>query len=143
MRLLVCGGRTFGVDPPNPTKQQEALARFERIQLYAWLDAWPSHCYHLGSAPHTLIHGAAPGADTLAAQWAQDQRRITVEAYPADWATHGKAAGPIRNQKMLTEGQPLLVVAFINRPLAESRGTADMIGRARAASIRTVVVETA
>ena len=37
-----------------------------------------------------------------------------------DWATHGRAAGPIRNQAMLQEGKPDVVVAF-ERPHAEPR----------------------
>lgn len=32
--------------------------------------------------------------------------------FPAKWNEHGKAAGPIRNQQMLTEGKPDVVFAF-------------------------------
>jgi hypothetical protein len=46
--------------------------------------------------------------------------RVTVEAHPADGKKHGRAAGPIRNQKM-PEEKPELVVAFPG-----GRGTADM-----------------
>ena len=48
---------------------------------------------------------------------------------PADWTKHGKAAGPIRNQKMLDEC-PDLVVAFPG-----GKGTADMVRRAMKAGI--------
>ena len=44
--------------------------------------------------------------------------------------THGKGAGPIRNQRMLDAGQPDLVVAFEG-----GRGTADMITRTKRAGI--------
>ena len=63
------------------------------------------------------------------AEWA----RIPVKEYPADWQKHGRAAGPIRNQQMLDEGKPDLVVAFDG-----GRGTADMIARAEKAGVRVV-----
>jgi hypothetical protein len=49
---------------------------------------------------------------------------------PADWKAHGRAAGPIRNQRMIDEHRPELVVAAPG-----GRGTADMVRRARAAGI--------
>lgn len=64
---------------------------------------------------------------------------LTIEAYGADWDTHGKAAGPIRNQRMLDEGQPEIVFAFTD-DLAASRGTADMVRRARAADLPVYVI---
>lgn len=64
---------------------------------------------------------------------------LETESYPADWANFGKAAGPLRNQRMLDEGKPDLVVAFTN-DLASSRGTRDMVRRAQAAGIPTWVV---
>lgn len=60
------------------------------------------------------------------------QLGFEVAACPADWKKHGKAAGPIRNQSMLTEHKPDLVIAF---PLGESKGTRDMIRKAKAAGI--------
>lgn len=75
-----------------------------------------------------LVHGDARGADRTAAyiwdQWVQ-----RTEAHPADWKTHGKAAGAIRNQEMLDSGVDL-VVAFPG-----GRGTADMVRRARKAGV--------
>ena len=47
----------------------------------------------------------------------------------ADWETHGRAAGPIRNEKMLT-WKPDLVVAFPG-----GVGTADLVRRAEAAGV--------
>jgi len=51
-------------------------------------------------------------------------------SFPADWKSYGKGAGPIRNQLMLDEGKPDLVLAFHN-DISSSRGTADMIRRAK------------
>jgi hypothetical protein len=36
---------------------------------------------------------------------------------------------------MLTEGQPEVAFAFVNKPLPESRGTADMVKRLHDAGI--------
>jgi hypothetical protein len=50
--------------------------------------------------------------------------------FSADWQKFGKAAGPIRNQQMLDEGKPDLVIAF-HEDLENSKGTQDMINRAK------------
>lgn len=110
MRVLVCGGRDY--------------ANVDRV--YAVLD---------DIAPSHIIHGGAKGADAIAAMWA-DERRVPVDAYCAMWDEHGRAAGPLRNQRMLDEGKPDLVVAFLG-----GRGTADMVRRARAAGVEVRQVE--
>jgi hypothetical protein len=81
-----------------------------------------------------LIHGAARGADSLAAAWAHDCH-VPQLGVRADWNKHGRAAGPIRNQIMLDEGKPHLVIAFPG-----GTGTADMVRRARAAKVRVISV---
>jgi hypothetical protein len=66
-----------------------------------------------------VVHGGAPGVDRWAGTLAA---RLGLEAVcvPADWDTHGKAAGPIRNVAM-AERFPVAVLA-----LPGGRGTADM-----------------
>ena len=76
-----------------------------------------------------LIHGAARGADSLAAAWARS-RGIPALAFPADWKQDGKAAGFIRNARMLRDGRPELVVAFPG-----GNGTAHMVKLARSAGV--------
>lgn len=90
--------------------------------LEAFLDA-----FHVGPrGPIKLvIHGGAQGADTMAGEWAQS-RGIACMAFAANWATEGRAAGPIRNKRMLDEVSPNVVVAFPG-----GRGTANMVGQAR------------
>ena len=113
MRVLVCGGRNYN--------------NRERVfnELYA-LDE--------GYRIKAVIHGAARGADYLAGEWAKT-RDILEIPYPADWERDGKAAGPIRNQLMLDEEEPDVVLAFPGGP-----GTADMCARARLADIRLEIV---
>jgi len=124
MRVLACGSRTF----------EDAQSVWNVLRGFNL----PSE------KPFVVIHGAARGADSHAANWAATQpygRGVKVEAYPADWDKYGKAAGPIRNQQMLDEGKPDLVIAFVDKPLAESRGTAHMVKIARAAGLPVYVVE--
>ena len=108
MRVLVCGGRHY------------EDAGF----LYQTLDA--IHTPTSGGITQ-IIAGGASGADSLAAAWAVD-RSLPCKIFHAKWQEHGRAAGPIRNQQMLDEGRPDLVVAFPG-----GRGTADMVRKSRAA----------
>lgn len=90
MRVLVCGGRDYA----------------GREELYRVLDE-----LHRGGPIQAIISGAARGADSLAAEWGLEAG-VGVALFPADWKAHGRAAGPLRNQQMLDEGSPDLVVAF-------------------------------
>lgn len=77
-----------------------------------------------------LIHGDAPGADTLGEDWAK-HAGVPFVPYPAHWATEGRyAAGPNRNARMLKEGKPDVVFAFPG-----GNGTADMVAKSRRAKV--------
>ena len=83
-----------------------------------------------------VIHGYCPtGADHWAALWCR-REGIDERRYPAQWSLHGRSAGPRRNQRMLDEEQPNLVLAFPG-----SRGTADLIRRARSAGVLVVPLD--
>lgn len=117
MIVLVCGGRDYG----------------DRATVFATLDQLD----RTRGPIRGLIHGAARGADTLAAEWqrarilrAGTQHDLWIAGCPADWSRDGKAAGLIRNQHMLDRYKPHLVVAFPG-----GRGTADMVRRAKWASV--------
>lgn len=109
MRVLVCGGRNYD--------DYESLATcLSAVQVTR--------------EPFTvLIHGGASGADTLADTYAR-RHNIPVLVFDADWKTHGRAAGPKRNKKMLTEGAPDLVMAFPGKV-----GTKNMVALAVAAGV--------
>lgn len=83
----------------------------------------------------TLVHGAARGLDTIAAEIASDLG-MQVEAYPADWETFGRAAGHRRNAVMVASGADICL-AF---PLGESRGTRGCMRLAEKAGIPVVNV---
>ena len=46
-----------------------------------------------------IVSGNAEGADKLGEKYAK-ARGIDLVIFPANWKKHGKAAGPIRNEKM-------------------------------------------
>ena len=81
-----------------------------------------------------LIHGNCRGADVLAAYIAARLGWWTATC-PADWSI-GKAAGVIRNQKMLDVFEPDFMVAF---PLQGSRGTWDAVRRAESMGIEAFI----
>lgn len=111
VRILVCGGRDFS----------------DRDAVYGVLNS-----YDTGEKEITIISGGAQGADTLAHDWALVFRKDTM-IFHADWKTHGKAAGPIRNAEMLRVGKPDFVVAFPG-----GRGTAHMVSIAEAAGVPVI-----
>ena len=108
MRLLVCGGRDFSD--------------------YVWLQETLDKL-HAETPVDLLIQGGANGADNLAERWAA-HRGIGCITFMAMWKQHGRKAGPMRNQRMIEEGRPDLVVAFPG-----GRGTDDMVWRAQQAGI--------
>ena len=54
-----------------------------------------------------IVSGAAKGADALGEQYARD-RGYKIQRYPADWNRYGRAAGPLRNEKMAQNADALL-----------------------------------
>lgn len=111
---LICGGRGFT----------------DR----ATFDSAMGDLIRMKGCPQKIIHGAAPGADTLADRWAEHMA-IGRHRFPAQWEMYGKAAGPIRNQAMLDKGRPHLVVAFPG-----GHGTSDMVRRAREAGLEVAEI---
>jgi len=91
----------------------------------------------LGELPgiEFVVSGGAKGADSLSERVAMDfclgHRHI-----PAEWSKYGRAAGPLRNQKIIDEAD--VVAAF---PLGESKGTQDSIRKARMAGKQVFVFQ--
>ena len=110
-RVLVCGGREYR----------------DADQMHTMLSASHSRlCFSV------VIEGEAPGADSLARDWAQ-LHKIPVEPYYAEWELFGPNAGSMRNSKMLREGRPDLIIAFPG-----DTGTADMVKKGRAANVTVI-----
>lgn len=119
MSVLVCGGRNYN----------------DRAKVFEKLGEIIGYGGHPDCRGLVIIHGGANGVDKLANEFA-DYAGHRTDIYRADWEAHGKAAGPIRNQRMLDEGKPSLVIAFLG-----GRGTADMVRRAKAAGVRVVEIK--
>lgn len=127
--VLVCGGRNAGPD--------------EAEHVYVVLDALQAE-----RPISKLVHGGASGIDTFAGQWAR-KRNIPTAVHKPDWNNitvpgavvalnsrgkqYNKLAGFIRNQKMLDDEKPDVVIAFAGGP-----GTADMVLRAKTAGVKVV-----
>lgn len=114
VRVLVCGDRNW--------TDRDAIYNF-----LAFL-----------TPDNVVIHGGAHGADTIAEEAAL-ARGAKVEEYRAQWNVLGRGAGPVRNQQMLDEGKPDLVVAF-HDDLTASKGTFDMVQRAGKAGLTVYVI---
>lgn len=110
---------------------------------------WDDRCaieHALGRAcPDIIIQGGASGADDMADNWAIRTLAAESITMPAQWGTHGKKAGPLRNAEMLKVllalkecGYEVAVYAF---PLPSSRGTWSMVNMARAAKVDVHVIK--
>jgi hypothetical protein len=105
MKVMVCGGRDFD----NYDRLANILSDIK------------------GEHPNIeLISGGAKGADNLAEQYAQ-LNNVPIKVIKADWGTHGKSAGIIRNRELL-DLKPNLVIAFWDWV---SKGTKDSIEEAK------------
>lgn len=82
-----------------------------------------------------IVHGAARGADRIAAQEAE-KLGLIVEAHPADWDRYGKRAGLLRNDRMAAAGADLCIAFWDGR----SVGTAHMMAAARKYAIPVEIV---
>lgn len=109
--MLVCGGRDYA----DANMVEYTLGNLKRDGL-------------------VIVEGGAPGADTLARNWAR-RNGVEVRTFHADWKKHGRGAGPIRNQRMLDEALPEMAIGFPG-----GRGTADMLRRAEHAGLAIIMV---
>lgn len=101
-RIVVTGGRGYD----------------RRTPLHAALEDYPDLTH--------LAQGGATGADHLAREWAKRRPNVQMATYAADWKGQGKKAGPLRNQRMLEDFRPDLVLACPG-----GAGTADCVARAK------------
>src|SRR3990167_3474340 len=122
MKVLVCGGRNYGLNEEERRHVIGTLEQFaiDNSEYYHPDDNWLT-------SDIEIISGMAEGVDTLAVDWAV-VNWCRWHEYPALWEVHGKAAGAIRNKQMLDEGKPDIVIAFPG-----GRGTENMKSLARLA----------
>ncbi len=116
MNLVICGSRFFN-----------DYESFEQIML----DFLSKNNLDVHSC--IVISGGARGADKLAENFSYTHNYEFYEI-PADWSTHGKSAGIIRNLQMLDVANH--VVAFWD---GKSPGTKHMIDTCKKRNIKNTV----
>ncbi len=119
MRVIVCGSRGW--------HDRKVIADTLNAIVLAYECEFPNP---------VIVHGKCPrGADRLADEEAGKAGLLT-ESHPADWDTHGKRAGFIRNEEMAELGADLCVAFWDGR----SAGTQDMMDRAKKHGIPVTVI---
>lgn len=74
-----------------------------------------------------VVSGTASGVDRSGEKWCLEMQKLCGEKgpklsrFPAEWDTHGKVAGPIRNNQMAAYADALLLIWD-----GKSRGSAHM-----------------
>lgn len=127
MRVIVCGGRDFGLIEEERNWIFDQL--FEHLSIFDPTDNVMGNDYIPPDT--TIINGGSKGVDMAAQDWAINNG-LNYECYPAEWELYGSKAGPIRNQLMLNIGCDL-VIAFPG-----GIGTWDMVKQARKAGVKVI-----
>ena len=115
MKLIIAGGRDF-----NLKGYEGAFAHYLKINNQGIITE--------------IVSGGARGADKLGELLAKNEK-LPVKLFEADWDTHGKSAGYIRNSEMADYGDILL--AFWD---GKSKGTKHMIDLATKKGLEVRVV---
>lgn len=125
-KVLVTGDRNYN-DRETISYTLKSLLNQENSELYKWK-----------GSNITLIEGECRGADLITTeiflQIAKEYLKLDfkVERYPVtkeDYCLYGRKAPILRNQKMINEGKPDIVIAF-HKNVENSKGTKDTINRA-------------
>jgi len=107
-RIIVAGSRDFDDYAYFREKFLEYLSKFKDKSI-------------------TIVTGRAPnGPDDMAYHFAKWDQPCNLREFKADWDTHGKRAGFIRNEEMAEFGSCLFAIHD-----GESKGTKHMIETAR------------
>lgn len=108
MKLIIAGSRDH-----QPT--------FDEIDFYVTL-----FVAAMNEPIEEIVSGGCRGVDRAGELWAK-KKGIPVKVFPADWDTHGRAAGPIRNREMAEYADGLIAIIK-----GKSRGTRNMVKEAEA-----------
>lgn len=111
MKLIIAGSRTIELEPKLLLSILERLT--ETSPFFNDFDDLE------------VVSGTAGGMDRSGEKfvgwYTSTQAYISLKKFPADWNTHGKAAGHIRNKQMAEYSDALLLVWD-----GESKGSANM-----------------
>lgn len=96
-----------------------------RAAIHRAFRAWQSTT---GAKNVTLVYGGAAGADRLSADVAETEMGWDLDLHLADWHTHGKHAGILRNLEMLAHDISHVFIFWDG----QSRGTKHVIDQVQA-----------
>jgi hypothetical protein len=91
-----------------------------------------------------IISGEASGVDEQAKLFALDLvNEMSYIGFPADWKKDGKAAGPIRNERMARKLREFSDKGYITEVIAfpGGNGTANMISIAKRFDLKVRLIE--
>ncbi|NVZ99610.1 DUF2493 domain-containing protein [Pseudomonas gingeri] len=114
MRVLICAGRYY-MNASMCRKVLEAYQQVRRIEV--------------------LIHGGNQYLGSTLEDWARETGTHIVR-YPSNWQLYGKQAERRRNQFMLLDSEPDLVLAFPG-----GNDTEELVAQARAIGIETLPID--
>lgn len=120
-RVIVCGGRNANIDANTVDS-----CISEILEDYVDTDV-------------EFVSGAATGGDKLGEEYAHTYG-YTLTQFKPDWKTYGRAAGPIRNHKMIDyieDADYPVVIAFWD---GSSKGTRDTIKTAQSRHIPVHII---
>lgn len=156
-KVLVCGGRKFANLYYYNAKAKKYEKKYGELYMKAQreidfvIDTLDYEIPLIDSDSNIkIISGGAKGPDNIAITWAMTNH-IPYAIYNANWAKHGNAAGPIRNQLMLDSELDYHIDSNGNKTLAiehftciafpGEKGTADMVRRCKKLNIPVIEVE--
>jgi len=113
MRVLICAGRHYA-DTRHCRQVLEAFQRLHEVRV--------------------LIHGGNQFLGSEIEVWARELGADIVR-YPPNWQLHGKLAESLRNNFMLKDSRPDIVIA-----LPGGEDTEELVNRSKAAGIPTLSV---
>ncbi|NWB98701.1 DUF2493 domain-containing protein [Pseudomonas gingeri] len=114
MRVLICAGRYY----LNAAMCRKVL-----------------EAYHQTHTISVLIHGGNQFLGSEIEDWARENGTHLVR-YPSNWQRYGKQAERRRNQFMLMDSEPELVIAFPG-----GSDTEELVAQARAMEIGVLSLE--
>lgn len=124
MKVIIAGSRNV---------RPEYYRHFRRTiqhQIDMWMWEFESHRTKI-----TIISGGARGADKLGEEFAK-RNAYKLKVMEADWKTHGRKAGMIRNGEMEQVADALIAIWD-----GQSVGTKNMIQRMRNANKPVFIID--
>ena len=119
--------------PPHIPREVWGVVGFRRFVDRTWFDREMESLVRERGLPAQIVSGGAPGADTMARDWAHKNFVPFVEHPPK-----AQTAAAFKARNSLIVRDSTLVVAFVS---VKSRGTHDTLNKAAAAGKGSVVIQ--